>query len=144
MTKQEVKEEHRRSEGDPLVKGKIREKQRQVSRNRMLAAIADASVIVVNPTHVAVALRYDGTGAPRVVAKGKGELARRIRELAEEHRVPIVRDVALAWALHDTCPLDHPIPEELYGAVAKVLAFVMTVGKRAAAIGGVLSLPAAT
>lgn len=142
MTKQEVRDEHRQSEGDPHVKGAIRSRQREMSRNRMIAAVADASVVIVNPTHVAVALRYEpGTGAPRLVAKGGGELARRIREQAERHRVPMVRDVPLARALHDTCPLDHPVPAELYAAVAKVLAFVLTVGRRAAAMGGVVTVP---
>jgi flagellar biosynthetic protein FlhB len=140
MSKQEIRDEHKNTEGDPQVKGQIRMRQREISRNRMLAAVADASVVVVNPTHVAVALRYDaGDGAPRLVAKGKGEIARRIREQAERHGVPMVRDVPLARALHDTCPLDHPIPAELYGAVAKVLAFVMTVGRKAAAFGTVLT-----
>lgn len=140
MTKQEVKDEHKNAEGDPRVKSHMRAKQREMSRNRMLAGVADASVVIVNPTHVAVALKYGGAGAPRLVAKGKGEVARRIREAAETHGVPMVRDVPLARALHDTCPVDHPIPEELYAAVAKVLAFVMTVGKQAATLGGVLSL----
>lgn len=141
MSKQDIKDESRQSEGDPHVKGQIRSKQREMSRNRMLAAVADASVVIVNPTHVAVALKYEaGGGAPRLVAKGKGEVARRIREAAEEHRVPMVRDIPLARALHDTCKLDHPVPAELYAAVAKVLAFVLTVGKRAAAMGGVVSL----
>lgn len=143
MTKQEVKDEGRQAEGDPQVKGQIRAKQREMSRNRMLAGVGDASVVIVNPVHVAVALRYDeGGGAPRLIAKGKGEIARRIRERAEEHRVPIVRDIPLAWALHDTVELDHPVPPDLYAAVAKVLAFVMTVGKRAAALGGAVSVPA--
>jgi flagellar biosynthetic protein FlhB len=143
MTKQEVKDEHKQSEGDPHVKGAIRSRQREMSRNRMIAAVGDASVVIVNPIHVAVALQYEqGGGAPRVVAKGKGEVATRIRAKAEEHRVPMVRDIPLAWALHDTCKLDQPVPAELYAAVAKVLAFVLTVGKRAAAMGGIVSLPA--
>jgi flagellar biosynthetic protein FlhB len=139
MTKQEVRDEHRQSEGDPFVRGQIRARQREMSRNRMIAAVADASVVIVNPTHVAVALRYEpGGGAPRLVAKGRGEVARRIREEAERHQVAMVRDVPLARALHDSCDLDQPIPAELYEAVAKVLAFVFTVGKRASAFGGVL------
>jgi flagellar biosynthetic protein FlhB len=144
MTKQEVKEESRQSEGDPHMKGKIRSKQMAMSRNRMIAAVGDASVVIVNPTHVAVALKYEaGGGAPILVAKGKDEVARRIREEAAKHRVPMVRDVPLARTIHETCKLDQPIPAELYAAVAKVLAFVLTVGKRAAAMGGVVSLPAA-
>lgn len=144
MTKQEVRDEHRNAEGDPLVRHAIRQRQREMSRNRMIAAVADATVVVVNPTHVAVALRYvPGQGAPVLVAKGKGEIARRIREQAETHRVPLVRDVPLAWALHDTGTLDRPIPAELFTAVAKVLAFVLTVGRKAAGMGGAVSLRSA-
>jgi flagellar biosynthetic protein FlhB len=141
MTKQEVRDEHRNSEGDPLVRQQLRQRQREVSRNRMIAAVAQATVVIVNPTHVAVALRYEpGSGPPRLVAKGKGEVAARIRAEAEEHAVPMVRDVPLAWSIHDTCDLDRPIPAELFAAVAKVLAFVLTVGKRAGAFGGVTTL----
>jgi flagellar biosynthetic protein FlhB len=141
MTKQEVRDENRNSEGDPMVRHHIRQRQREMSRNRMIAAVADASVVVVNPTHVAVALRYTpGQGAPVLVARGKGEVATRIRAEAERHRVPMVRDVPLAWALHDTGTLDRPIPAELFEAVARVLAFVLTVGRRAAVLGGAVSL----
>lgn len=143
MTKQEVRDEHKSTEGDPRVRQQIRQRQREVSRNRMLAAVADATVVVVNPTHVAVALRYEpGLGPPRVVAKGKGEVAKRIRAKAEEHHVPLVRDIALAWAVHDTCELDHPVPADLFEAVARVLAFVLTVGKRGSTYGGALTVPA--
>jgi flagellar biosynthetic protein FlhB len=142
MTKQEVKDEYRNTEGDPLVKGQIRQRAREMSRNRMIAAVGDASVVVVNPTHVAVALRYEQAGgAPVVVAKGKGVLADRIRAEARTHNVPLVRDVDLAWSLHGSCRIGDAIPTELYEAVAKILAFVLTVAKRSA-IGGVLSLPA--
>lgn len=141
MTKQEVRDEHRNAEGDPMVRHHIRQRQREMSRNRMIAAVADATVVVVNPTHVAVALRYvAGQGAPVLVARGKGEVATRIRAAAEQHRVPMVRDVALAWALHDTGAIDRPIPADLFEAVARVLAFVLTVGRRAAALGGAVSL----
>lgn len=141
MTKQEVRDENRNSEGDPMVRHHIRQRQREMSRNRMIAAVADATVVVVNPTHVAVALRYTpGQGAPLLVARGKGEVASRIRAEAERHRVPMVRDVPLAWALHDTGALDRPIPAELFEAVARVLAFVLTVGRKAAVLGGAVSL----
>ncbi len=143
MTKQEVRDEHRNAEGDPLLKGQIRQRQREMSRNRMIASVADASVVIVNPTHVAVALAYtQGRGVPTVVAKGKGAVAERIRDKAREHSVPLVRDVGLAWSLHDSCTLGAAIPAELYEAVAQVLAFVLTVAKRSA-FGGVLALPAA-
>ncbi|MFC0082810.1 flagellar biosynthesis protein FlhB [Aciditerrimonas ferrireducens] len=128
MTKQEVKEEFRQHEGDPLLKGQIRKKQRALSRLRMMAAVAKADVVVTNPTHVAVALRYEpGSGqAPRVVAKGADHLAARIREEARRHGVPVVEDPPLARALHAACDLDDLVPVELYLAVARLLAFVFT------------------
>lgn len=136
MTKQEIKEENKRTEGDPLVKGQIRARQARMSRNRMMAEVAKADVVMVNPTHVAVALRYEpGSGAPRVVAKGAGVVAARIRELASEHRVPLVEDVPLARALHGACEVGQEIPEQLFTAVARVLAFVMALRRRGASAG---------
>ncbi|MBT0993058.1 flagellar type III secretion system protein FlhB [Cellulomonas sp. DKR-3] len=136
MSRQEIKEEHKRSEGDPLVKGQIRSKQMAMSRNRMLAEVANADVVLVNPTHVAVALRYEpGTGAPRVVAKGAGAVAAKLRALASEHRVPMVEDVPLARALHAACELGQEVPSHLFTAVATVLAFVMQLRRRGAAAG---------
>ncbi|MCC2334169.1 EscU/YscU/HrcU family type III secretion system export apparatus switch protein [Cellulomonas wangsupingiae] len=136
MTKQEVKEDHKRTEGDPRIKGAIRARQAAMSRNRMMAEVAQADVVMVNPTHVAVALRYEpGTGAPRVVAKGAGAVAARIRELAGEHRVPLVEDVPLARALHAACDVGQEIPEHLFTAVARVLAFVMALRRRGASAG---------
>ncbi|GIG35512.1 EscU/YscU/HrcU family type III secretion system export apparatus switch protein [Cellulomonas pakistanensis] len=136
MSKQEIKEENKRTEGDPLVKGQIRSKQMAMSRNRMMAAVADADVVIVNPTHVAVALRYvAGSGAPRLVAKGAGAVAAKIREQATEHRVPMVEDVPLARALHAACAVDQEIPAYLFTAVARVLAFVMQLKRRGAAMG---------
>jgi flagellar biosynthesis protein FlhB len=127
MTKQEVKEEYRQSEGDPMIKSRIRQRQMEVSRNRMMAAVAGANVVVVNPTHIAVALEYrPELGAPRVVAKGQGFIAKRIREEAEKHNVPIVRDVPLARTLHSACKLGQAIPADLYEAVARLLAFVFS------------------
>jgi flagellar biosynthetic protein FlhB len=141
MTKQEVKDEHRSAEGDPMVKGQIRQRQVAISRNRMIASVADASVVVVNPVHVAVALKYDPVkGAPRVVAKGRGEVAARIRTEAEKASVPVVRDIPLARAIHGACDLGQEIPADLYEAVARVLAFVFGLGKRPS-MGGILSLP---
>jgi flagellar biosynthesis protein FlhB len=136
MTKEEVKQENKNAEGDPLVKAQIRARQMAMARNRQMADIPTADVVLVNPTHVAVALRYDPLkGAPRVVAKGQGPVATKIRELAAEHRVPMVQDVPLARALHASCEVGHEISAEFYGAVAKVLAFVMSLKARGSAAG---------
>ena len=136
MTKREVKEESKTSEGDPLVRSQRRSRQLAMSRSRMIAAVAGADVVLVNPTHVAVALTYEpGKSAPRIVAKGAGTMAGRIREEAEKERVPMVRDVPLARALHAACELGQEIPVEFYTAVAGVLAFVMALKSRGAAAG---------
>jgi flagellar biosynthetic protein FlhB len=136
MSKQDVKEEHRQSEGDPQLRGAIRSRQLAMSRNRMMADLTKADVVVVNPTHVAVALRYDPAhGAPRVVAKGAGAIAAKIREVAAEQRIPLVQDVSLARALYKACELKQEIPADLYAAVAKVLAFVLTLKARGSAAG---------
>jgi len=130
MSPREIKDELRQSEGDPAVKGAIRSRQLAISRNRMLSAVAKANLVLVNPTHVAVALRYEpGRGAPRVVAKGAGAVAAKIRERAREHRVPVVEDRPLARTLYRVCELDEEIPAELYLAVARILAFVMAAGR---------------
>ena len=128
MTKHEVKEEARNQEGDPVIKRAVRRKMVTMSRMRMMAAVAGADVVVTNPTHVAVALRYaPGSGmAPRVVAKGADALAARIREEARRHGVPIVEDPPLARAVYSSCALDAQIPKELFMAVARLLAFVFT------------------
>jgi flagellar biosynthetic protein FlhB len=127
MTKQEVKEEARQSDGDPHVKGQIRARQRKMSRLRMMAEVASADAVVVNPTHVAVAIKYDPTrGAPRVVAKGADVVATKIREEAEKHRVPMVEDIPLARTLFRVCELGDEIPAELYEAVARLLAFIFS------------------
>ena len=136
MSKQDVKDEHKQSDGDPMMKGAIRSRQMQMSRNRMMADVSEADVVMVNPTHVAVALRYQPEkGAPRVVAKGAGVAATRIREIAEEHRVPMVADVPLARALHRSCEVGQEIPGELFTAVARVLAFVMALKAKGSAAG---------
>jgi flagellar biosynthetic protein FlhB len=127
MTKHEVKQESKQTEGDPLVKSAIRSRQLAAARNRMMSDVPTADVVLVNPTHVAVALRYEADrGAPRVVARGAGEIARRIRESATEHRVPLVRDVPLARALYTSTTVGQEIPPELYAAVAQVLAFIIS------------------
>lgn len=136
MTHQEMKDENKQSEGDPNLKGAIRSKQLAVSRNRMMSEIVSADVVLVNPTHVAVALRYEqGRGAPRVVAKGSGHVATKIRERAAEHRVPMVEDIPLARALHAACEVGQEIPAEVYTAVARVLAFVLGLRSRGSAAG---------
>jgi flagellar biosynthesis protein FlhB len=136
MTKDEVKRENKNSEGDPHLKGHIRSKQMAMARNRQMADVPTADVVLVNPAHVAVALRYDPEkGAPRVIAKGQGVIAAKIRELATEHRIPMVQDVALARALEKSVEVGMEIPADFYGAVAKVLAFVMSLKVRGAAAG---------
>ncbi|WP_436698102.1 EscU/YscU/HrcU family type III secretion system export apparatus switch protein [Nocardioides sp. BYT-33-1] len=127
MSHSEIKQEHKQAEGDPLVKGAIRARQLAAARNRMIADVATADVLLVNPTHVAVALRYDPEqGAPRVVARGAGAIAARIRSVAAEERVPLVQDVPLARALYRHCQVGQEIPRELWAAVAQVLAFVLS------------------
>ena len=136
MTKKEVRDENKSLEGDPLIRSQRRSRQLAMSRNRMIAAVTDADIVLVNPTHVAVALSYQpGKSAPRVVAKGVGHIALRIRAQAETDGVPIVADVPLAWALHGACEIGQEIPVELYNAVARVLAFVMALRTRGAAQG---------
>lgn len=136
MSQHEIKQELKQSEGDAHVKGARRARQLAMSRNRMMSDVPKADVVLVNPTHVAVALRYDpAKGAPRVVAKGAGTIAARIRELADEHRVPMVEDVPLARALHKACEIGQEIPPDLYAAVARVLAFVLNLRSRGSAAG---------
>lgn len=136
MTRKEVTDENKRTDGDPLIKSQRRSRQMAMSRNRMIAAIADADVVVVNPTHVAVALRYEpGKSAPRLVAKGAGNIATRIREEAAEKGVPMIRDIPLARNLHEVCEIGDEIPADSYNDVARVLAFVMTLKTRGNAAG---------
>jgi len=126
MTKQEVKEEHRDLEGAPEVKSRIRRIQIEMTRKRMLREVPKANVVLVNPTHVAVALRYEAKTmeSPRVVAKGAGHLAEKIREIARAYGVPIIRRPELARTIYATVEVDKPIPENLYVAVAEVLALI--------------------
>ena len=125
MTKQEVKDEHKQAEGDPQIKGKIKQKQRQMAMARMMQEVPKADVIVTNPTHFAVALLYEqGMSAPQVVAKGQDLVAQRIKEIARENNVAIVENKPLARALFDTVEIGGFVPEELYKAVAEVLAYV--------------------
>jgi flagellar biosynthetic protein FlhB len=126
MTRQEVIQESKESDGNPQIKGKIRQLQREMAKRRMMADVPTADVIVTNPTHYAVALKYsdDMRGAPKVVAKGTDEVAAKIRELGKEHKVAILEAPALARALHKHTEIGDEIPEQLYAAVAEVLAYV--------------------
>jgi flagellar biosynthetic protein FlhB len=136
MSKDEIKREHRQSEGDPYQKGALRRRQREISTNRMMASVATADVVIVNPTHVAVALKYEpGAGAPTVVAKGAGVIAARIREEAEKHHLPMVADVPLARTLFAACEVGQEIPVDLYDAVARILAFIMALSRKRSAAG---------
>jgi flagellar biosynthetic protein FlhB len=131
MTKENVKEEMKQHSLPAEVKGALRRRQLQAARARMMAAVPTADVVVVNPTHFAVALKYDGTRpAPEVVAKGQDLVALQIRKLAEEHGVPIVEDKPLARSLHKAVEIGQMVPEDLYQAVAQVLAYVYRVARR--------------
>ena len=126
MTKQEVRDEHKDSEGNPEIKGRIRRMQYQMSARRMMAEVPKADVVVVNPEHFSVALRYDAAkGAPRLIAKGSDELAMKIREIARANNIPLVSAPPLCRALFHSTKLDQEIPEGLFVAVAQVLAYVM-------------------
>jgi len=127
MSKQEVKEEYRQTEGDPVVKAKVRQIRQERAKRRMIAAIPTASVVIMNPTHFAVALRYESgkMAAPICVAKGVDALALRIRDVAKEHDVPVVENPPLARALYATVDVDETIPPEHYKAVAQVIGYVM-------------------
>ena len=141
MTKEEVKQEMKEMMGDPHVKGRIRGLQMQASRKRMMAAVPQANVVVTNPTHYAVALSYQaGMAAPKVVAKGVGAVALKIRELAGEHAVPILEAPPLARALYKHTEIDAEIPSALYNAVAEVLAYIYQLANWRQA-GGVYPVP---
>ncbi|MDR2166425.1 MAG: flagellar biosynthesis protein FlhB [Clostridiales bacterium] len=129
MTKQEVKDEFKQTEGDPLVKSRIRQKMRETSMRRMMQEVPGADVVITNPTHYAVALRYDrmSLSAPKVIAKGADNLAHKIRDLAREHEVVIVEDKPLARTLYSVVDIGDEIPAELWQAVAEILAYVYSV-----------------
>ncbi len=126
MTKNEVKQESKQTEGDPLVKSRVKAAQREMSRKRMMQAIPDADVVVTNPTHYAIALKYDASTmeAPKVVGKGVDLIALKIREIATENNIPIVEDRVLARVLYSSVELDGEVPPKLYQAVAKILSYV--------------------
>lgn len=131
MTKDEVRQEHKQLEGSPLMRSRMRSRQRQMARKRMMNAVPTADVVVTNPTHYAVALKYqpERMNAPVVVAKGQDFVAQKIRQLAQEHDVPIVENPPLARALFQLVPLESEIPPDLYAAVAEVMAFVYRINE---------------
>jgi len=135
MTKEELKEDYKQTEGDPHVKARQRQLRNERARRRMMQAVPGATVVVMNPTHYAVALKYDAeeTGAPLCVAKGLDTLALKIREIAEEAGVPIIEDPPLARALYASVEIDELIPPAHYEAVAKIIGFILAAGRRVAA-----------
>jgi len=150
MTKQEVKDEFKNTEGSPEIKGRIRRTQYEMSQRRMMQDVPDSDVVITNPTHYSIALKYDGSsgGAPKLVAKGIDEMAIHIRTIAKEHNVEIIQSPALARSLYYTADVNKDIPEELFAAVAQVLAFVYQLnehkkgkGKRPTALAKNLPIP---
>lgn len=132
MSKQEIKEEYKQTEGDPLIKSKIRERQRQMSMQRMMQDVPKADVIITNPTHFAIAIAYQSEkdAAPRIVAKGQDLIALNIRKIAEANRVPVVENKVLARTLYQAVQIGDFVPPDLYQAVAEVLAYVYNLKKR--------------
>jgi flagellar biosynthetic protein FlhB len=132
MSKQEIKDEYKETEGDPLIKSRIRSLQREMARRRMMAEVPSSDVVITNPTHFAVALRYDPErhDAPVVVAKGVDRIAARILEVAGEHRVPLYQAPPIARALYREAELGDPIPADLFQAVAEILAHVLRLAGR--------------
>ena len=136
MSLRELKEEFKQTEGDPMIKGKIRQLRQQRMRKRMMAAVPKASVVITNPTHFVVAMQYDkGMEAPVCVAKGTDNMALKIREIATSQSIPIVENPPLARALHATVEIDEEIPTEHYKAVAEVIGYVMKLRRAAAGRG---------
>ncbi|MEX0799421.1 MAG: flagellar biosynthesis protein FlhB [Bacteriovoracaceae bacterium] len=136
MTKQQVKQEHKEKEGSPEIKQRIRTIQREMAQKRMIADVPKADVIVTNPTHISIVIRYDQDNmvAPEVVGKGQDHLAMKIREIAKEHDVPIVENVPLARALYKTVNVGQGVPRSLYKAVAEILAFVYKLKRKKKAL----------
>ncbi len=138
MSKKELKEEHKRTEGDPIVKSRIRSIQTQMARKRMMQEVPDADVVITNPTHIAVALKYENEtmNAPKLIAKGAEKIAEKIRELAEENDVPVVENRELARSLYSLVETGREIPAALYQAVAEVLAYIYRLKGNYAGPGG--------
>ena len=131
MTKQEVKEEIKSREGDPMIKARIRRLQREMSQRRMMDDVKKADVIITNPTHIAVAIRYSANmAAPMIIAKGAGDIAEKIKEVAREHKIPIMENKPLARTIYKTIKIGQAIPRELYTAVAEVLSYIYRLKKK--------------
>ena len=126
MTKQEIKEEYKQAEGDQQVKAKIKQKQRAMSRQRMMQAVGDATVVITNPTHIAVAIKYEEgkNSAPKLVAKGAENLAIKIKDVARENNVPIIENKPLARLIYKKVEIEHEIPQDMYQAVAEILVVI--------------------
>ena len=132
MTKQEVKEENKSREGDPLIKSRIRKMQRDVANRKMLDKVKKADVVITNPTHIAVVLKYDeNLPAPQLVARGADFMAEKIKEIARENNIPIVENIPLARTIYKTMKLGQVIPRELFIAVAEVLSYVYKLRRKA-------------
>lgn len=132
MSLKEIKDENKESEGDPLIKGRIKKLQREMARKRMMAAVPKADVVITNPTHFAVAIRYEPEtmNAPCVVAKGADFLAQKIKEIAKNSGVPVVENKLVAQVLYKVTPVEHPIPENLYKAIAEILAQIYSLRRK--------------
>jgi len=133
MTKQEIKDEYKQSEGDPQLKGKIKQRQREMGMKRMMSSVADATVVITNPTHLAIAIKYEEGGnmeAPKVVAKGADYIALKIKSIAKEHEVPVIENKPLARMMYNRVEIDDDIPQDLYQGVAEILAIVMKLKKK--------------
>lgn len=126
MSKEEVKEDFKRSEGDPFMRGRIRAQQRAMARNRMMSNVPKATVVITNPTHIAIAIEYNGASmsAPKVLAKGANLMAQRIVDVAREHNIPVVQNIPLARTIFKTVEVEQQIPSDLYIAVAEILAYI--------------------
>ncbi|MEK7356243.1 MAG: flagellar biosynthesis protein FlhB [Bdellovibrionota bacterium] len=132
MTKQEIKEEHKSREGDPMIKARIRRIQREMANKRMMADVPKADVVITNPTHIACALRYDPTtmAAPQLIAKGADKIAEKIKEIARQNNVPIMENKPLARTIFKSMKIGHTVPRELFTAVAQVLSYVYKLKKK--------------
>jgi flagellar biosynthetic protein FlhB len=132
MSRQEIKEEFKETEGDPLIKGKLRQLRMERTRRRMMAQVPQSDVVVTNPTHYAVALKYDGASmaAPKMMAKGVDKVAQKIREIAKEHGIPIVENPPLARGLYAAVEIDQEVTPEFYKAVAEVISYIFKLKRR--------------
>ncbi len=132
MSKQDIKDEYKNMDGDPLVKGRIRRIQMEMAQKRMMTSVPDADVVITNPTHYAVAMKYDNTvdSAPKIVAKGIDFIAIKIKDIAKENDIPIIENPALARALHDQIEIEQQIPSEFYKALAEIFSYVYELKKK--------------